>query len=1560
MAGVGEGTIEVSGYSQNTSDDTLLFYFENKRRSGGGDIVESDNGFRRKGNRCYITFQNPSVVQSVLSRASHVLNGRTLQIKTVRPAEIDNNKLVIKNISEHTTKDGLGYFLKDLTKSKVLNIAYLNEDKNCAIITFAESINVQNIVAKNEKSPAILDGISLTLLPLEETCVLQVSGLPDSVTPDWLELYFESKKRSGGADGAVEKVEMPDRDVAIVTFKSPKIVKSILKRTHKYNTHLLHVSPFYNCMEENDYDDDIDVDIGSDQEEQNDTSIYEHTYHAPRRVTESKTFASPAAAAPSSSQPLDYKLPIDADLMDFIESNRVHRDEFKKTMHRVNAVVIPGNDDNIIIVSPSKSIRGKSKIHEWETQTQDTLFKFVNQFSIYEKQQVPTDIWLNHSSMLDELSTSVKTIQDKGGNSIRLIGKTVDVETAAAKLESAIIKVKAEIERKARQKTSKIARQSLGKLEMLQHDLEAIKKRLPSVDIRIDWKTMEVVFKGCAEDNTAAMCEVYESFNKFNTKRYDVHPSLAGFLDSRSGRQLHKEKLAKQNIHIGLDVDGGNVTIIAMSQNDIHTAWQALQRGFGVEEVTSKSDITAVFQKEDFTSMVAELESRYKVQINFGEKSVSVAGPSGDLKTVKKKLNDYIMANLKGTRFQKVGEDIIRFMRSHRSTDKIAEIQERLVRKSGRLVIKHNGFHIEGNPDVIDEALADLNKMIDAVERKAKTLKIKDKCECKLFSTDKGEQLVKSIETKVDCAIRIDKKGSFSSISRGSRPSLDTPYTSVRSSSSSSSVYTRKGKKIIVKQGSIADERVDSIVTSISGDLELRGGAAKAIFDKGGDGLVQKTRKLGLDKPGDVGYTSPGNLRCKEVMHCILGKWDKGQGEKTLRDVVRKCLGRAGRANHASIAIPSLGTGFLRFPHGKCAQILLEEIINCIDKYPSSSIKEFRFIVFDDMSVNAFESELSKLQDSATHTVDNSESRFVGDCNKQYGKVVVQIKQGDLTAADVDVIVNPVFSDNYEQGQIGNSIFKAAGSSLGAEYKSLKDDLRSGPIITGGGSLRRIQNVIHMVCPSASQLKQEIRQCLSLADMMEMNSIALPAIGTGRFGLSAGESAEGIIKGIESFTKNGNPQNLSRVEIVVFQASMVTEYARRLGTGSIITHGVTGDRKTVDSDAEVTITILSDNDKEIRKAEAEIKKILSEEITVDYIEDDILIKLERQDIHKLVSIGRENNVSVKFLTVLKPGFLPLTSSDKGKLQLRGLSIDVPTYKLEVRHWLQKYKKAKEIKKKVTWSFIDGRNRYPFDTIWNYELELARQNGEKMVCLNGEDGKPKFQVDIRAMTETNLRNHKKYALERDGPEELTVIFPDTWIPFPRGHLSREPLQVTLTAGSPEYQQVATTFNATADAAQNHQIVKIERIQHEDRFKGYSLKKKQLENKNKRWKNERTLYHGTKKDVVDKIIVDGFNRSYAGDNTGHWEGAGVYFAVKSGYSMKTYFSPVDGTGHRYIFQVKVLVGKWAKGKADMKEPPLKDANGTDRFDTTVDNETNPSMFVIFHDDQAYPEYLITFKT
>ena len=92
------------------------------------------------------------------------------------------------------------------------------------------------------------------------------------------------------------------------------------------------------------------------------------------------------------------------------------------------------------------------------------------------------------------------------------------------------------------------------------------------------------------------------------------------------------------------------------------------------------------------------------------------------------------------------------------------------------------------------------------------------------------------------------------------------------------------------------------------------------------------------------------------------------------------------------------------------------------------------------------------------------------------------------------------------------------------------------------------------------------------------------------------------------------------------------------------------------------------------------------------------------------------------------------------------------------------------------------------------------------------------------------------------------------------------------------------------------------------------------------------------------------------TGTRFGQGVYFARDA--SLSLYYTK-KGDLQRYMYLVKVLIGQYCQGDGEMKVPPPKDSNRPEiLYDSTVDKTVNPEQFVIYYDNQCYPDYLITF--
>ncbi|MEJ1283212.1 hypothetical protein NN561_014181 [Cricetulus griseus] len=230
----------------------------------------------------------------------------------------------------------------------------------------------------------------------------------------------------------------------------------------------------------------------------------------------------------------------------------------------------------------------------------------------------------------------------------------------------------------------------------------------------------------------------------------------------------------------------------------------------------------------------------------------------------------------------------------------------------------------------------------------------------------------------------------------------------------------------------------------------------------------------------------------------------------------------------------------------------------------------------------------------------------------------------------------------------------------------------------------------------------------------------------------------------------------------------------------------------------------------------------------------------------------------------------------------------------------------------------------------------------------------FQPHILKIFCDNMKDREKSAPPPQ-PSMLSTIaseIPANWSDMKQKNL----LVVSLQPSDPEYNMVASKFKQTCT---NFIIENIKRIQNPSLWRRYQANKKIMDEKNGQGRNESQLFHGTEAGCILHLNSNGFNRSYAGKNAVSY-GKGTYFAVKASYSASDTYSKPDANGEKHMYYARVLTGNYTIGNSTLIVPPSRDPyNPTDLYDTVVDNYQNPSIFVVFYDNQAYPEYLITFR-
>src|SRR5215510_3949235 len=165
----------------------------------------------------------------------------------------------------------------------------------------------------------------------------------------------------------------------------------------------------------------------------------------------------------------------------------------------------------------------------------------------------------------------------------------------------------------------------------------------------------------------------------------------------------------------------------------------------------------------------------------------------------------------------------------------------------------------------------------------------------------------------------------------------------------------------------------------------------------------------------------------------------------------------------------------------------------------------------------------------------------------------IQIVQGDITAEQVDAIVNAANEHLQHGGGVAWAISKKGGPAI---QKESNDWIRghgrvthSHPAWTSGGLLPA-KYVIHAVGPmwgdgdEDSKLESAVTGSLHVADELYLTSIAMPAISTGIFGFPKDRAAGIIFTSIEQYFAGNSLSALKIIKLVLFDQTTVDIFVK--------------------------------------------------------------------------------------------------------------------------------------------------------------------------------------------------------------------------------------------------------------------------------------------------------------------------------------------------------------------------------------------------------------------------------
>ncbi|NWQ70996.1 PAR14 polymerase, partial [Neopipo cinnamomea] len=796
-------------------------------------------------------------------------------------------------------------------------------------------------------------------------------------------------------------------------------------------------------------------------------------------------------------------------------------------------------------------------------------------------------------------------------------------------------------------------------------------------------------------------------------------------------------------------------------------------------------------------------------------------------------------------------------------------------------------------------------------------------------------------------------------------------------------ITTEEGLDIVLQTGSIEDATTSIVVISVGKDLQLdKGPLAKALLSKAGPTLQTELKKEGLGRAeeGAVLKTNGYNLDCSVVLHAVVPAWSQRKtSSKVFGDIITKCLEIAEELSLESITFPAIGTGNLGFPTSTVAKLLFDKVFEFSSKNGVNSLEEVHFLCHpkDTAHIQVFLDELEKRggnaagvemqkpspneagQGTAFSTTSSTSAHNLLEMT--IGSVVFQVAEGDITKEKGDVIVNITNQTFNLKTGVSRAILNGAGKAVEVECCLLAQKPHKSYIITQAGNLP-CKKIIHFV--AQDDIKFLVFQVLQECELQGYTSVTFPAIGTGEAGRNPAEVADKMIDAVTDFAKRNSAASVKTIKVVIFQPHLLSVFhasmqKRERPTKTPVKSFLSKinpfrspekhspkEKNTGVLEKKMDLAVLQicgEIKKEVEEAENWLRNtITKEQLQIEIVDDSIshFSEEENEELHRLQK-------KLKISLCLEGTSIGISGFGKDVWIAHSA---IQKMILRVKATKQEEVQAGLLQNLIEWQYFEEDSYVPFDSLTNMQLENAYRGKQKSISVTIGEKKYIVNMKLKRAVDDQGKQTTIRRVDKSEDQESTVL-PATW-----DNMENERLKIVeLRPETREYRDVQERFLQTC---QSFRIEKIERVQNPYFWKAYQIKKREMDNKNGNTNNERLLFHGTSKESLTLINNRGFDRSYAGMHAANF-GNGTYFAVNANYSAHDTYSKPDTNGKKYMYLARVLVGEYSQGKRGSITPEPKNAsNSIDLYDSSTDNVSQPSMFVIFNDIQAYPEYLITF--
>ncbi|XP_004570821.2 protein mono-ADP-ribosyltransferase PARP12 [Maylandia zebra] len=264
-----------------------------------------------------------------------------------------------------------------------------------------------------------------------------------------------------------------------------------------------------------------------------------------------------------------------------------------------------------------------------------------------------------------------------------------------------------------------------------------------------------------------------------------------------------------------------------------------------------------------------------------------------------------------------------------------------------------------------------------------------------------------------------------------------------------------------------------------------------------------------------------------------------------------------------------------------------------------------------------------------------------------------------------------------------------------------------------------------------------------------------------------------------------------------------------------------------------------------------------------------------------------------------------------------------------------------------------------------DTEIPFSAGKQQYILHFKDAtgdQAMYQQNIKFKTKRDVRRRPRFVSAHDVEDKLkntsSKSSSSSTAESVPSHWDKNAIPefgyklIHLSQSAPDYNLIESLFRSTMPVKK---INSIQRIQNPSLWRVFQWQKEQMKGRNGGDPSMMYLFHGTDESLMEAICEQNFDWRMCGVH-GTAYGKGSYFAKDASYSDR--YASVRATPNKIMFVALVLVGDYTKGRSTYVRPPLK-SNGRTFYDSCVDSENKPSIYVVFEKQQIYPEYIINYS-